>query len=103
MARHGNVSGPAGALRLPTDEAGVREFCGKLARYRSRRPPRGGSGSDQHRSHEFKGLRPFASLHREGIREDELRAWEGLVQRGKDLESAGSYAEALKLYLSAAN
>lgn len=51
----------------------------------------------------LKDCAPFASLHREGIREDELRAWEGLVQRGKDLESAGSYAEALKLYLSAAN
>src|SRR5208282_1646539 len=42
------------------------------------------------------------SLHREGIREDELHSWDGLVQRGADLESAGSYAEALKLYLSAA-
>jgi len=50
----------------------------------------------------LKDCAPFASLHREGIREDELRSWEGLVQRGADLESAGSYAEALKLYLSAA-
>jgi len=51
----------------------------------------------------LKDCAPFASLHREGIREDELRSWEGLVQRGADLESAGSYAEALKLYLSAAD
>jgi tetratricopeptide (TPR) repeat protein len=51
----------------------------------------------------LKDCAPFASLHREGIREDELHSWEGLVQRGADLESAGSYAEALKLYLSAAD
>ena len=50
----------------------------------------------------LKDCAPFASLHREGIREDELRSWEGLVQRGANLESTGSYAEALKLYLSAA-
>jgi tetratricopeptide (TPR) repeat protein len=51
----------------------------------------------------LKDCAPFASLHREGIREDELRSWEGLVKRGADLENAGSYAEALKLYLSAAD
>src|SRR5271166_631808 len=50
----------------------------------------------------LKDCAPFASLHREGIREDDLHSWEGLVQRGADLEIAGSYAEALKLYLSAA-
>jgi len=50
----------------------------------------------------LKDCAPFGSLHREGIREDELHSWEGFVQRGADLESAGSYAEALKLYLSAA-
>jgi len=51
----------------------------------------------------LKNCAPFASLHREGIREDELRSWEGLVKRGADIENAGSYAEALKLYLSAAD
>src|SRR5208282_5754186 len=51
----------------------------------------------------LKDCAPFASLHREGIREDELHSWDGLVQRGADLENAGSYAEALKLYLSAAD
>ena len=51
----------------------------------------------------LKDCAPFASLHREGLREDELHSWEGLVQRGADLESAGSYADALKLYLSAAD
>jgi len=50
----------------------------------------------------LKDCAPFASLHREGIRDDELHSWEKLVQRGADLESAGSYADALKLYLSAA-
>ncbi len=49
----------------------------------------------------LKDCAPFASQHREGIREDELRSWEELVKRGADLESAGSYTEALKLYLSA--
>ncbi len=51
----------------------------------------------------LKDCAPFASQHREGIREDELRSWEGLVKHGADLESAGSYAEALKIYLSAAD
>ena len=51
----------------------------------------------------LKDCAPFASLHREGIREDELRSWEGLVQQGAGLEHEGSYAEALKLYLSAAD
>jgi tetratricopeptide (TPR) repeat protein len=46
---------------------------------------------------------PFASLHREGIRADELSSWEKLVQQGAELESTGSYAEAVKLYLSAAD
>ena len=50
----------------------------------------------------LKDCAPFASLHREGMRQDELRSWDGLVQRGARLESAGSHAEALKLYLSAA-
>ncbi|MGO9519318.1 MAG: tetratricopeptide repeat protein, partial [Candidatus Korobacteraceae bacterium] len=51
----------------------------------------------------LKDCAPFASLHREGIREDELHSWEGLVKSGADLEYAGAYAEALKLYLSAAD
>ncbi|MFZ0201788.1 MAG: tetratricopeptide repeat protein [Candidatus Sulfotelmatobacter sp.] len=51
----------------------------------------------------LKDCAPFASLHREGIRPDELKSWEGLVQRGAVLENAGSYSEALKLYLSAAD
>jgi len=44
----------------------------------------------------LKDCAPFASLHREGIRPDELSSWEGLVQRGAALENAGSHSEALK-------
>ena len=51
----------------------------------------------------LKDCAPFASLHREAIRPDELKTWDDLVQRGAALESAGSHAEALKLYLSAAD
>jgi tetratricopeptide (TPR) repeat protein len=51
----------------------------------------------------LKDCAPFASLHREGIRSDELRSWTDSVQRGAVLESAGSHAEALRLYLAAAD
>lgn len=50
----------------------------------------------------LKDCAPFASLHREGLRPDELRSWNDLVERGAALESTGSQAEALKLYLAAA-
>jgi len=46
---------------------------------------------------------PFASLHREGMGDDALRSWSALVQRAAALEGAGAYAEALKLYLAAAD
>ena len=49
----------------------------------------------------LKDCPPFASLHRENLRPDELHSWEDLVQRGAGLESTGSYAEALRLYLAA--
>jgi tetratricopeptide (TPR) repeat protein len=49
----------------------------------------------------LKDCAPFSSLHRQGIRSDELRSWDQFVQRGAALESAGSYADALKAYLSA--
>ncbi len=51
----------------------------------------------------LKDCAPFASLHREGIRQDELNSWEELVGRGAVLESTGSYSEAIKVYLSAAD
>jgi len=51
----------------------------------------------------LKDCPPFASMHRENLREDELRAWDALMQRGKVVESTGSYRDALKVYLSAAD
>ena len=50
----------------------------------------------------LKDCAPFASLHREDLTPDDLRSWTALVQQGADLESARSYAEALKAYLAAA-
>lgn len=46
---------------------------------------------------------PFASLHRENLRQEQLREWESLVRRGDELKSGHSDAEALKLYLRAMN
>ena len=51
----------------------------------------------------LKDCAPFASLHREDIRPDQLKSWEELVQRGAALDETGSHSEALKLYLSAAD
>jgi len=48
-----------------------------------------------------KDCAPFASLHRAGLREDELRKWSALVQQGIELETANSLGEALKAYNSA--
>ncbi len=50
----------------------------------------------------LKDCAPFASLHREGISQDELQSWSALFQQGVEKENGGSYAEAVKLYLSAA-
>jgi tetratricopeptide (TPR) repeat protein len=50
----------------------------------------------------LKDCAPFASLHRENLEQDDLRSWSTLVQQANGLEAARSYAEALKLYLSAA-
>jgi tetratricopeptide (TPR) repeat protein len=49
----------------------------------------------------LKDCGPFSSLHREDLGQDELRSWTELVQQGADLESARSYAEALKAYQAA--
>jgi len=49
----------------------------------------------------LKDCGPFASQHREGLSQDELRKWSVLVQQASDLEAGRSYDEALKLYLSA--
>ena len=50
----------------------------------------------------LKDCAPFGSLHREGLAEDDLRSWTALDEQGNGLEAARSYAEALKLYYSAA-
>ena len=50
----------------------------------------------------LKDCAPFASLHREGLGQDELRSWNVLVEQGAELENSRSYAEALKAYLAAA-
>ncbi len=49
----------------------------------------------------LKDCGPFASMHREGLGQDDLRSWVGLVQQGADLENARSSVEALKAYQSA--
>jgi tetratricopeptide (TPR) repeat protein len=49
----------------------------------------------------LKDCGPFSSLHREDLGQDELRTWTALVQRGAELESARSYADALKAYQAA--
>src|SRR5271165_4563925 len=49
----------------------------------------------------LKDCAPFASLHREDLKPDELRSWSALVEQGSELENARSYGEALKAYLGA--
>jgi tetratricopeptide (TPR) repeat protein len=50
----------------------------------------------------LKDCGPFASLHREDLAQQDLQTWSALVQQGSDMESARSYADALKVYLAAA-
>ncbi len=45
---------------------------------------------------------PFASLHRERLKEEELQEWSSLVERGRERETAQSYGDALALYTAAA-
>jgi tetratricopeptide (TPR) repeat protein len=49
----------------------------------------------------LKDCAPFASMHRDGLKPDELHSWNALVQQGSELENAQSYAEALKAYQAA--
>ena len=49
----------------------------------------------------LKDCGPFASLHREGLGQDELRSWNSLVEQGSSLENARVYDGALKAYLAA--
>src|SRR5579872_3881062 len=50
----------------------------------------------------LKDCAPFASMHRDGLSQDDLRLWTAFVQQGSDLENARSFAEALKAYQAAA-
>jgi len=50
----------------------------------------------------LKDCAPFASQHRQGLSQEDLRQWSALVQQASDLENAQSYDQALKHYLSAA-
>ncbi len=49
-----------------------------------------------------KDCAPFASLHRDGLRPEDLRSWTALVQQGEQWETNNSPEEALKSYFSAA-
>ena len=49
----------------------------------------------------LKDCAPFASAHRSGLTQEQLRSWSALVQQGSDMEKTQSYAEALKIYQSA--
>jgi lysophospholipase L1-like esterase len=49
-----------------------------------------------------KDCAPFASLHGEGIRQEQLHQWELLVQKGEASEKSGFPRDALKAYLAAA-
>lgn len=50
----------------------------------------------------LKDCAPFGSMHRTGLKPDELRSWQSLVDQGEQFETTGSFSEALKTYLSAA-
>ncbi|MEX0324187.1 MAG: tetratricopeptide repeat protein [Puniceicoccaceae bacterium] len=45
---------------------------------------------------------PFASLHRTGLTPSDLSTWNAHFEKAKELEAAGNYNEALKLYVEAA-
>jgi tetratricopeptide (TPR) repeat protein len=45
---------------------------------------------------------PFASLHSPNLMDAEKKSWDGIYQRGIECETDGNYAEAVKLYLQAA-
>lgn len=51
----------------------------------------------------LKDCGPFASQHREGLSQEDLRSWSALMRNGSDLESDQSYDEALKAYREASH
>ena len=50
----------------------------------------------------LKDCAPFASMHRDKLTPEALQSWSSLMQQGAQQEDAGSYADALKSYRSAA-
>jgi tetratricopeptide (TPR) repeat protein len=44
---------------------------------------------------------PFASLHRDGLKPEDVNQWSSLVQRGTELEAARSFLQAVELYRAA--
>ena len=44
---------------------------------------------------------PFASQHKNGLKEEDLASWNELVQQGNNLEIAGSHADAVTKYVAA--
>jgi tetratricopeptide (TPR) repeat protein len=50
----------------------------------------------------LKNCAPFASMHRKDLKQDDLKKWSALVQRGNDLDAANFPAEAQKQYQAAA-
>jgi tetratricopeptide (TPR) repeat protein len=49
----------------------------------------------------LKDCAPFASMHREGLSQDQLHTWSTLVQQGEEMESSHNFPEAVKAYLAA--
>ena len=49
----------------------------------------------------LKDCAPFASLHREGLSQDQLHSWSTLVQQGEELENTRNFSEAVRAYLAA--
>lgn len=50
----------------------------------------------------LKDCAPFASMHRDGLTQEELRSWTALVQQGSESERARSFTDALSAYQTAA-
>ena len=50
----------------------------------------------------LKDCAPFASIHAAGLDTNQESAWNQIYEQGIDLETAGSYREALALYQKAA-
>lgn len=50
----------------------------------------------------LKDCAPFGSLHREGLKKEDLNSWSALMQQGIGLETAGNYTGALQAYYAAA-